>query len=86
VEENLRREGAYLVFALRLLPVIPYSVTNRVLSISPVTFGTYVGMSLLALLPRYALSVSAGAHLGDVQNPDDLLSPPLIAVLALLAA
>jgi uncharacterized membrane protein YdjX (TVP38/TMEM64 family) len=85
VEEGLRREGAYLVFAMRLLPVIPYSVTNLVLSISPVGFGTYVGMSLLALLPRYVLYVYAGTHLGDVQNPDDLLSPALIAVLALLA-
>jgi uncharacterized membrane protein YdjX (TVP38/TMEM64 family) len=73
------------VFALRLLPVIPYSVSNLVLSISPVSFGTYVGMSLLALLPRYALYVYAGTDLGDVKNPEDLLSPPLIGVLAVLA-
>jgi uncharacterized membrane protein YdjX (TVP38/TMEM64 family) len=85
VEEGLRREGAYFVFALRLLPGIPYSVTNLVLSISPVSFGTYLSMSLLALLPRYALYVYAGTHLGDVQNPDDLFSRSLIAVLALLA-
>jgi uncharacterized membrane protein YdjX (TVP38/TMEM64 family) len=85
VEEGLRREGAYFVFALRLLPAIPYSVTNLVLAVSPVTFGTYVGMSLLGLLPRYALYVYAGAHLGDVRNPDDLFSAPLIAALALLA-
>jgi uncharacterized membrane protein YdjX (TVP38/TMEM64 family) len=85
VEEGLRREGAYFVFALRLLPAIPYSVTNLVLAISPVTFGTYVGMSLLGLLPRYVLYVYAGAHLGDVRNPDDLFSAPLVAALALLA-
>jgi uncharacterized membrane protein YdjX (TVP38/TMEM64 family) len=85
VEEGLRREGTYFVFALRLLPAIPYSVTNLVLSVSPVTFGTYVGMSLLGLLPRYALYVYTGTHLGDVENPDDLFSPPLVAALALLA-
>jgi uncharacterized membrane protein YdjX (TVP38/TMEM64 family) len=85
VEEGLRREGAYLVFAMRVLPAIPYSVTNLVLSVSPVRFGTYVVVSLLALLPRYALYVYAGTHLGDVRNPDDLFSPSLIAALALLA-
>lgn len=85
VEEGLQREGAYFVFALRLLPAIPYSLTNLVLSISPVEFGTYVGVSLLGLLPRYLLYVYAGAHLGDVQDPDDLFSPSVIAVLALLA-
>jgi uncharacterized membrane protein YdjX (TVP38/TMEM64 family) len=84
-EEGLRREGAYFVFALRLLPGIPYSVSNLVLSISPVSFGTYVGMSWLALLPRYMLYVYASTHLGDVQNLDDLFSPSLIAVPALLA-
>jgi hypothetical protein len=26
-----------------------------------------------------------GAHLGDVQNPDDLWSPPLVGALAVLA-
>jgi uncharacterized membrane protein YdjX (TVP38/TMEM64 family) len=85
VEEGLRREGAYFVFALRLLPVVPYSVTNLVLAVSPVTLGTYVGMSLLGLLPRYALYAYAGTRLGDVQNPDDLISTPLVAALALLA-
>jgi uncharacterized membrane protein YdjX (TVP38/TMEM64 family) len=85
VEEGLRREGAYFVFALRLLPVVPYSVANLVLAVSPVTFGAYVGMSLLGLLPRYALYTYTGTRLGDVQNPDDLFSPPLVAALALLA-
>jgi len=85
-EEGLQREGAYYVFAVRLLPVIPYSLTNLVLAVSPVKFGTYVGMSLLALVPRYVLYVYAGTHLGDVKDPDDLVSPALIAVLAALGA
>ncbi len=85
LEEDLRREGAYFVFAMRLFPVIPYSVTNLVLAVSPVSFRVYVGLSLLALLPRYLLYVYAGTHLGEVRSPSDVLSPSMIGVLAVLA-
>ena len=85
VEENLEREGAYFVFAMRLFPVIPYSLTNMVLAVSPVRFVTYLLVSLLALLPRYVLYVYSGDNLGDVERVPDLFSPYLIGVLALLA-
>jgi len=85
LEEDLEREGAYFVFAMRLFPVIPYSLTNLVLAVSPVRFYTYLLLSLLALSPRYLLYVYAGDNLGDVRNPDDLVSPALIGVLAVLA-
>jgi uncharacterized membrane protein YdjX (TVP38/TMEM64 family) len=83
--EGLEREGAYFVLTLRLLPVIPFSATNVILAISPVRFTPFLVFSLLGLLPRYLLYVYAGAHLGDVQNPDDLWSPPLVGALAVLA-
>ncbi len=85
LEDHLEQEGAYFVFAMRLFPVIPYSITNLVLAISPVRFLIYLGVTLLALLPRYLLYVYAGSHLGDVKNPNDLISPPLIAALSALA-
>ena len=83
--EDLQREGSYFVFAMRVFPVIPYSFTNLVLSVSPVNFRTYVWVTLAAMLPRYLLYVYAGTHLGDVQDPDDLISPSLIGALAVLA-
>lgn len=83
--EELEREGAYFVLTLRLLPVIPFSVTNVILSISPIRFVPFLVFSLLGLLPRYLLYVYAGTHLGDVENPADLWSFPLVGALALLA-
>ena len=85
VLEGLEREGTYFVLTLRLLPVIPFSVTNVVLAISPVRFAPFLAFSLLGLLPRFLLYVFAGAYLGEVQNPDDLWSPPLVGALAALA-
>lgn len=85
IEEGLEREGAYFVFTLRLLPAIPYSLTNLVLAVSPVHFIPYLWVTFVAMLPRYALYAYAGTKLGDVENPRDLLSWRLILVLGLLA-
>ena len=85
LEEDLQREGAYFVFALRLFPILPFSFTNLVLAVSPVSFLTYLWITMLALLPRHLLYVYAGLNLGDLQDPDDLFSPPLLGVLAVLA-
>ncbi len=83
--EGLEREGVYFVFALRLLPVVPYSAANFLLAISPLRFWPCLFVSLLALLPRYLLYVYAGTHLGDIESPSDLWSPTLIGALALMA-
>jgi uncharacterized membrane protein YdjX (TVP38/TMEM64 family) len=85
LEENLEQEGAYFVFSMRLFPVIPFSVTNLVLAVSPVRFFPYLVLTLLAMSPRYVLYVYEGDHLGDVRSPNDLVSPVLIGVLAILA-
>ena len=85
LEQELQQQGAYFIFAMRLFPVIPYSLTNLVLAVSPVRFRMYLWVTLVAMLPRYLLYVYGGTHLGDVRDPDDLLSPSLIGVLAVLA-
>ena len=85
LEPELQRQGAYFVFAMRLFPVIPYSFTNLVLAVSPVRFGTYLWVTLVAMLPRYLLYVYGGMHLSEVRHPNDLLSPSLIGVLSVLA-
>jgi uncharacterized membrane protein YdjX (TVP38/TMEM64 family) len=83
--EGVEREGSYVILTLRLLPAIPFSVTNVILAISPVRFVPFLVFSLIGLLPRYVLYVYAGTHLGDVENPSDLWSLPLVGALALLA-
>ena len=85
LERGLARESVYFAFVMRLVPVVPYSATNLILAVSPIPFGTYLWVTALALLPRYVLYVYAGTQIGDVQDLDDLLSPPLLVALTLLA-
>ena len=82
---GLERDGLYFVFALRLLPIVPYSAVNLILAVSPVRFWPCQGISLLALLPRYVLYVYAGTQLGRIRSLGDLLSPGLIGALSLVA-
>jgi len=58
---------------------------NSFARFSPVRFVPFLVLSLIGLLPRYLLYVYAGTHLGEVENPADLWSLPLVGALALLA-
>ncbi len=84
IENGIAREGGLFVFALRLIPVIPFSVTNAVLGICPISFGTYVWVSFVGSLPRYVIYVVTGAQLGRIRSPQDILSRGLLATLTLL--
>lgn len=84
IEGGIAQEGGLFVFALRLLPVVPYSVINMILGICPISFVTYVWVSLVASLPRYVLYVMTGTQLDKVRSFEDLFSPGLLATLTLL--
>jgi uncharacterized membrane protein YdjX (TVP38/TMEM64 family) len=85
LENQIKDNDAFFIFTMRVLPGFPYSFINFVLALSPVRFIPYVAVSLIGLMPRYLLYVHAGTDLGNVKNPNDLVSPSLIAVLCALA-
>ena len=84
IEDGIAREGGLFIFALRLIPVIPFSATNAILGICPISFATYVWVSFVASLPRYVLYVMTGAELDKVHSLHDIISPGLLVTLTLL--
>ncbi len=65
VGNELRRGGAWYVFAMRLLPVIPYGVVSYAAGVSPIRFRDYFWSSLpgtvLGILP-FVLIGSSGVR------------------------
>ncbi len=89
VNHALRREGAYYLFTLRLIPVVPFWVLNLVMGLTPMSVGTYWGVSQLGMLPGTCLYVYAGHSVPDLQTlaargARGILSPQVIAAFALL--
>ncbi len=85
IHEGLRREGAFYLFALRMVPVFPYWLLNLLMGLTSMRALTFWWVSAVGLLPIEAAYVFAGTRLATITRPRDILSPDLIMALLALA-
>lgn len=85
-DDQLRHDGGYYLFSLRLVPAVPFVLVNLLAGLSPIRVATYWWVSQLGMLPATVVYANAGQHLGELSSFSGLLSPPLIVSLLLLAA
>ncbi len=84
INSGMLKEGAFYLFTLRLLPVVPFFVINLVMGLTPLRTVTFFWVSQLGMLPATLVYVNAGSELGKIQTIDDILSPSLIISFVLL--
>ncbi len=85
IHKGLREEGAFYLFALRMVPVFPYWLANLLMGLTSMRAFTFWWVSAIGLLPIEAAYVFAGTKLATVTRPRDILSPDLILALLGLA-
>jgi uncharacterized membrane protein YdjX (TVP38/TMEM64 family) len=79
--------GARFLFAARLAPMVHFPLVNMAAGLTPMPARTFALVSLAGMLPLSFAYVSAGAELGAIRSPADVLSPGFVgALLALVAA
>ena len=61
IDQAVREQGWRVVALLRLSPLVPFSVSNYLYGLTPVSFGPYVLASWIAMLPATVLYVWLGA-------------------------
>lgn len=59
--EELRRDGAFYLFTLRLIPAVPFFVINVVMGLTPIRVRTFWWVSQLGMLAGTVVFVFAGA-------------------------
>nr|WP_206022792.1 bifunctional TVP38/TMEM64 family protein/FAD-dependent oxidoreductase [Halomonas bachuensis] len=84
INAGIRREGAFYLFTLRLIPLFPFFVINLVMGLTRMRLWTFYWVSQLGMLPGTALYVNAGRELGNLQSLSDVLSPGLIGSFVLI--
>jgi uncharacterized membrane protein YdjX (TVP38/TMEM64 family) len=84
INEGIRRDGAYYLFGLRLVPIFPFFVINAVMGLTRLPLRTFYWVSQLGMLPGTVIFVNAGTQIARVRDPGDILSPEVAASLALL--
>ncbi len=86
VHKGVEREGAFFLFTLRLLPVMPFFVVNLLMGLSRMRVWTFFWVSQLGMLAGTLVFVNAGTQLARIDSLGGILSPALLGSFALLAA
>ena len=85
VNEGMRRDGAFYLFTLHVMPVIPFFVVNLVMGLTTLPVRTFYWVSQLGMLAATVIFVNAGTQLSSLHSLSDILSPQIIGSLVLLA-
>lgn len=88
INRGIEREGAFYLFCLRMIPVIPFWLLNLLMGITPMGPGRFFLATVLGMLPVTAILANFGSELGDVASFSlrDIFTPGLILSLTLLAS
>jgi uncharacterized membrane protein YdjX (TVP38/TMEM64 family) len=84
INRAVEKDGAYYLFALRMVPAVPFSLVNLGMGLTPLRPTTFAAVSWLGLLPATFLFVNAGTELATLDAPDGQLSWKVLGALALL--
>jgi uncharacterized membrane protein YdjX (TVP38/TMEM64 family) len=76
VRPGLQQSGFSYLLALRLLPIVPFWLTNLAAPLAGMRLAPYAAATLLGVIPATVVFVSLGAGLGNAlaagQRPPDL--------------
>jgi len=84
IDAGIEREGAFYLFALRLVPLFPFFLINLAMGLTRLPLRSYWWVSQLGMLPGTLVYVNAGRELGQLQSLAGILSPGLLGAFALL--
>ncbi len=79
INDGVAKEGAFYLFALRLVPAFPFVAINLLMGLTPIRTWTYFWVSQVGMLAGTLVYVYAGTKLGEFR-----VSFGLLAAFALL--
>jgi pyruvate/2-oxoglutarate dehydrogenase complex dihydrolipoamide dehydrogenase (E3) component/uncharacterized membrane protein YdjX (TVP38/TMEM64 family) len=84
INAGVDKEGAFYLFTLRLIPVVPFFLINLLMGLTRMKTWTYYWVSQLGMLAGTAVYVNAGTQLAQLDSVQGILSPALLGSFVLL--
>ncbi|MGL4573332.1 MAG: FAD-dependent oxidoreductase, partial [Burkholderiaceae bacterium] len=84
IDKGIQKEGAFYLFTLRLIPVVPFFVINLLMGLTKMKAATFYWVSQLGMLAGTAVYVNAGTQLAKIDSLRGILSPALLGSFVLL--
>ncbi|MCH6565560.1 MAG: FAD-dependent oxidoreductase [Proteobacteria bacterium] len=85
INDGIEKDGAFYLFALRLVPAFPFFVINLVMGLTPIKLKTFYWVSQLGMFAGTIVYVNAGTQLAQINSAAEILSAELIISFVLLA-
>ncbi len=87
VNVGIKKDGAFYLFTLRLIPAIPFFAINLVFGLTRIGLWHFYWVSQLGMLAGTMVYVNAGAQLGAVDEVSlsGIMTPGLLGAFVLLA-
>ncbi len=85
INDGIAKDGAFYLFALRLVPIFPFFVINLVMGLTPMRTWTFYWISQIGMFAGTIVFVNAGTQLARIDSLTGILSPALLGSFALLA-
>jgi pyruvate/2-oxoglutarate dehydrogenase complex dihydrolipoamide dehydrogenase (E3) component/uncharacterized membrane protein YdjX (TVP38/TMEM64 family) len=82
--KGIEKEGAFYLFTLRLVPLVPFFVINLLMGLTKMKTLTFYAVSQLGMLAGTAVYVNAGTQLAQIDSLKGILSPGLLGSFVLL--
>jgi uncharacterized membrane protein YdjX (TVP38/TMEM64 family) len=84
VDKGIAKDGAFYLFTLRLVPLVPFFVINLLMGLTRMKAWTFYWVSQLGMLAGTVVYVNAGTQLAKIESLRGILSPGLIGSFVLL--
>jgi len=82
--DGIKKDGAFYLFTLRLIPVVPFFVINLVMGLTPLSVLKFFLVSQVGMLAGTAVYVNAGTEIAKIDSLSGILSPALLGSFVLL--
>ncbi|MGB5291566.1 MAG: TVP38/TMEM64 family protein [Lysobacterales bacterium] len=88
VNKGIEKEGAFYLFGLRMIPVIPFWLLNLVMGLTSMRVPVFMLATFCGMMPVLLILTYTGDELGDIESFSfaEVFSPDLILALCLLAS
>jgi pyruvate/2-oxoglutarate dehydrogenase complex dihydrolipoamide dehydrogenase (E3) component/uncharacterized membrane protein YdjX (TVP38/TMEM64 family) len=84
INKGIEKDGAFYLFTLRLVPLVPFFLINLLMGLTKMKVWTFFWVSQVGMLLGTAVFVNAGTQLAKIDSLKGILSPSLISSLILL--
>lgn len=84
INEGVQRDGAFYLFSLRLIPVVPFFIINLLMGLTKMKAFTFYWVSQLGMLAGTAVYVNAGEKIAEINSLKDIVSFDVLISFVLL--